>query len=235
VGENFKITLRGWEKFADDLKRTGVTHLYAGSESTVHGELKVKMRDAVRDNRTKHQLHIDPTNINVIDQIGQMWWNPRNSKVIQDFKREERGGAPVNEFQVGERVVLKTEDTLVPHQFTWHFGSVLDVGEGANRLVEFTDGEKSWFNLMDPRLSCSSRNELVFVEAAGGKTWPAILFTESRVFVRLTMTPERTLQFAVDVDDHKVSPFFVDEESQAGNSQTWKDTVQLASQYYYRS
>jgi hypothetical protein len=74
VGENFKITRRGWERFCDALPSTHITHMYAGSETTVYGELKVRMRDAIRDNRVKHDMHIRESNWDVISQIGQMWW-----------------------------------------------------------------------------------------------------------------------------------------------------------------
>lgn len=83
VGENFKITRQGWEAFANELRSTHVTHLYAGSESTVYGDLKVKMRDAIRENRSKHDLHCSEQNFDVISQVGQMWWNPRCAKKLQ--------------------------------------------------------------------------------------------------------------------------------------------------------
>lgn len=85
VGENFKVTRAGWERFALALWDTHVTHLYAGSESTVNGELKVEMRDAIRCNRKKHTRHIDPENLEVILQIGQMWWNPKNARALRPF------------------------------------------------------------------------------------------------------------------------------------------------------
>lgn len=85
VGENFRITRSGWEKFAVALRDTHVTHLYAGSESTVNGELKIEMRDAIRANRRKHNRHINPENLEVILQIGQMWWNPKNARALRPF------------------------------------------------------------------------------------------------------------------------------------------------------
>jgi len=89
VGENFKVTRKGWEKFTQGLQLTHVTHMYAGSETTVTGELKVRMRSVIRSNRAKHSLHNDPNNFNVIKQIGQMWWNPRNAKVFQKQVKQE--------------------------------------------------------------------------------------------------------------------------------------------------
>ena len=85
VGENFRVTRSGWERFAAALSHTHITHLYAGSESTVNGELKVQMRDAIRENRKKHDRHIDPENLDVILQIGQMWWNPKNARALRPF------------------------------------------------------------------------------------------------------------------------------------------------------
>lgn len=83
VGENFKVTEEGWERFAEQLKHTHVTHLYAGSESTVQGDLKKEMRKAIRQNRKKHMNHIDNMNLDVILNIGQMWWNPKNSRHVR--------------------------------------------------------------------------------------------------------------------------------------------------------
>jgi hypothetical protein len=97
VGENFKITNQGWEKFAIDLRHTNITHLYAGSESTVYGDLKKKMRDAIRDNRCKHKCHTSMENYQVIAQIGQMWWNPRNSVHV---KEKKHGFTPIKEGEL---------------------------------------------------------------------------------------------------------------------------------------
>jgi len=88
VGENFKVSQQGWETFAEDLRHTSITHLYAGSESSVYGDLKKHMRDIIRENRKKHSLHVDPTNLDVILQIGQMWWNPKNSKHLQPYLKQ---------------------------------------------------------------------------------------------------------------------------------------------------
>eukprot|EP01052_Picozoa_sp_SAG31_P022532 SAG31_NODE_1795_length_7248_cov_682.054833_5_plen_1228_part_00 len=80
VGENFKISSQGWTRFLADLKYTHVTHMYA-SEPNFGGithDVKKKMRDVIRENRKKDGRHRSWDHVDVINQIGQMWWNPRN-------------------------------------------------------------------------------------------------------------------------------------------------------------
>merc|ERR1712071_159175 len=84
IGETYKVKPRTWEKFTRGLKKTNVTHLYA-SEHTISAELKVKMRDIIRKNRKKHNLHIDPNNLDVIIQCTHCWWNPINAKCLRPY------------------------------------------------------------------------------------------------------------------------------------------------------
>ncbi|GBG31755.1 Hypothetical Protein FCC1311_079802 [Hondaea fermentalgiana] len=108
VGENYRVSREGWEQFAEDLAHTYVTHLYAGSETTVYGALKVRMRNVIRSNRIKHRLHNSPDNVEVIAQIGQMWWNPRNAKALQPHLPSEAqkiAQVKVNPL-VGRKVVV---------------------------------------------------------------------------------------------------------------------------------
>ena len=80
IGENFAISTPGWEKFARVLKDTHVTHMYASEPNFggISGKLKKQMRETIRDNRKKDTRHKSFDHIDVICQIGQMWWNPRN-------------------------------------------------------------------------------------------------------------------------------------------------------------
>eukprot|EP01046_Picozoa_sp_COSAG06_P055529 COSAG06_NODE_10238_length_1721_cov_2252.877928_1_plen_304_part_10 len=80
IGENFAISTPGWEKFAKALKKTHVTHMYASEPNFggISGKLKKQMRDIIRENRKKDTRHKSFDHIDVICQIGQMWWNPRN-------------------------------------------------------------------------------------------------------------------------------------------------------------
>mmetsp|Transcript_13196 Transcript_13196/g.23435 ORF Transcript_13196/g.23435 Transcript_13196/m.23435 type:complete len:784 (+) Transcript_13196:141-2492(+) len=111
VGENFGVSRQGWEKFAEDLKSTNITHMYAGSETTVCGKLKVKMRNVIRENRVKHKLHNSVENMDVIRRIGQMWWNPRNSKLLQShLTTEERSAIEQKEAPLLERRVCVCVD-----------------------------------------------------------------------------------------------------------------------------
>jgi len=84
IGENYRLTTAGWEYFTRELKRTAVTHMYM-SEHVISPELKVAMRDAVRENRKKHGRHNSYWNHGVISKVTNMWWNPSNSG---KYKRE---------------------------------------------------------------------------------------------------------------------------------------------------
>jgi hypothetical protein len=183
VGENYAVTRSGWRKFAAALPDTHVTHLYAGSESTVHGALKVRMRDAVRANRAKHTLHVSPHNIDVIRQIGQMWWNPRNAaavKALCDAGDERLAISP------GARVVYKREGAYVAARVVRRKAAsrvLLVAGEGERGAVE-------WIDLGDAKISASCAGEVVWAELgprAGTADsccyWPATLYADVDVLV----------------------------------------------------
>ena len=72
IGETYNISHKTWAKFTKGLKHTNVTHMYA-SEHTITPELKDRIRDNIRSNRSKHRLHIDPANLDVIVQCTH-WW-----------------------------------------------------------------------------------------------------------------------------------------------------------------
>ncbi|KAH9248488.1 hypothetical protein BASA81_013814 [Batrachochytrium salamandrivorans] len=172
VGENFKITKSGWETFANALSSTSVTHLYAGSESTVYGELKVKMRLAIRNNRTKHNLHCSVENLPVIQQIGQMWWNPKNSLVL---------GQEQVILQVGEVFAYKP---VRVNEVEWAFGQVITKGEDLLHLIK-TGMEEKWINVLQGGGMAIDKNfqlSLAFhcqLEA----WWPALYFNQSGLLV----------------------------------------------------
>jgi hypothetical protein len=89
VGENFKISANAWKRFEVDLRQTHVTHMYV-SEPNFGGiphEMKKKMRATIRENRKKDKRHCSWDHINVIGQIGQMWWNPRNHIIATPIDR----------------------------------------------------------------------------------------------------------------------------------------------------
>mmetsp|Transcript_24133 Transcript_24133/g.39071 ORF Transcript_24133/g.39071 Transcript_24133/m.39071 type:complete len:717 (-) Transcript_24133:3772-5922(-) len=124
VGENFQVSRHGWEQFAEGLRKTHITHMYAGSETTVYGKLKVLMRDIIRENRSKHTLHKDVSNVDLIKQIGQMWWNPKNSKEIRsvlgskDIRQNSAGRAPL----IGRIVSIE-------YQRRWRLGRITKFNE----------------------------------------------------------------------------------------------------------
>ena len=74
VGESEFVSQPMWRAFANALPQTSVIHLYAGSEASACGELKVQMRDAIRANRSKHTMHCHKRNEDVIKQVNNMWW-----------------------------------------------------------------------------------------------------------------------------------------------------------------
>ena len=80
VGENFALSTTAWEEFAEVLKSTHVTHMYASEPNFggISAALKKSMRDAIRANRQKDARHKSCDHFDTICQIGQMWWNPRN-------------------------------------------------------------------------------------------------------------------------------------------------------------
>lgn len=73
LGENYSVTSAGWNKFCRDLPVTFITHLYV-SEHTINIDLKNLMRDHIRANRKKHDLHCSMKNLGVIERCTNMWW-----------------------------------------------------------------------------------------------------------------------------------------------------------------
>ena len=86
IGETYNVSHKTWTAFAKGLKHTNVTHMYA-SEHTITPKIKDRFRDVIRENRSKHRLHIDPNNLDVIVQCTHCWWNPINAGVLQPYIR----------------------------------------------------------------------------------------------------------------------------------------------------
>jgi hypothetical protein len=87
IGETYNVSHATWMKFAKGLRHTKVTHMYA-SEHTITSEIKEMFREVIRDNRQKHNMHIDPNNLDVIVKCTHCWWNPINAKVLRPYIRE---------------------------------------------------------------------------------------------------------------------------------------------------
>ena len=87
IGETYKVKTRTWKRFADGLKQTKVTHMYA-SEHTITAELKEQLRMTIRDNRSKHNMHIDPDNLDTIVMCTHNWWNPLNAKALRPYLKQ---------------------------------------------------------------------------------------------------------------------------------------------------
>mmetsp|Transcript_18336 Transcript_18336/g.51364 ORF Transcript_18336/g.51364 Transcript_18336/m.51364 type:complete len:560 (-) Transcript_18336:2509-4188(-) len=73
VGENFEISIGAWAEFTSQLRNTAVAYLYVSEHHLIRTNLKVKMRDAIRDNRRA----APPRDPRVIMLIGNMWYNPK--------------------------------------------------------------------------------------------------------------------------------------------------------------
>jgi len=88
IGENYNVKTRTWDKFTKGLKKTKITHMYA-SEHTITTEMKDDIRATIRNNRKKHDMHINPDNLHVIVQCTHCWWNPINAKVLRPYLKKE--------------------------------------------------------------------------------------------------------------------------------------------------
>lgn len=84
IGETYNVKTKTWKLFAKGLKQTKITHMYA-SEHTISTELKDEIRDTIRMNRSKHDMHYNPENLDVIVQCTHCWWNPINAKSLRSF------------------------------------------------------------------------------------------------------------------------------------------------------
>jgi len=88
IGETYKVKTSTLNKFADGLALTKITHMYA-SEHTITGELKEQIRRTIRDNRSKHNMHVDPDNLDVIVRCTHCWWNPINAKCLRPYLKKK--------------------------------------------------------------------------------------------------------------------------------------------------
>jgi len=78
IGETYNISQTTWDFFCKSLIDTSITHLYV-SEHVIELEMKNEMRENIRKNRKKHNMHCSLENIRVIERCTNMWWNPINS------------------------------------------------------------------------------------------------------------------------------------------------------------
>lgn len=84
IGETYNVKNKTWKLFAKGLKTTKITHMYA-SEHTISTTLKDEIRDTIRKNRSKHDMHCNPDNLDVIVQCTHCWWNPINTKALRPY------------------------------------------------------------------------------------------------------------------------------------------------------
>jgi len=88
IGENYNVSDETWETFTKGLIHTKVTHMYA-SEHTITTDMKDEIRFTIRENRKKHDMHINPNNLDVIIQCTHCWWNPINAKVLRPYLKKK--------------------------------------------------------------------------------------------------------------------------------------------------
>lgn len=88
IGENYNVSDSTWERFTKGLIHTKITHMYA-SEHTITADMKDEIRFTIRENRKKHDMHINPNNLDVIIQCTHCWWNPINAKVLRPFIKKK--------------------------------------------------------------------------------------------------------------------------------------------------
>jgi len=88
IGENYNVSDSTWERFTKGLIHTKITHMYA-SEHTITSDMKDEIRFTIRENRKKHDMHINPNNLDVIIQCTHCWWNPINAKVLRPFLKKK--------------------------------------------------------------------------------------------------------------------------------------------------
>jgi hypothetical protein len=88
IGENYNVGDETWDKFTKGLVHTKITHMYA-SEHTITQDMKEEIRETIRENRKKHNMHIDPSNLDVIIQCTHCWWNPVNAKVLRPYLKKK--------------------------------------------------------------------------------------------------------------------------------------------------
>lgn len=88
IGENYNVSDETWGRFTKGLIHTKITHMYA-SEHTITSEMKDEIRFTIRENRKKHDMHINPNNLDVIIQCTHCWWNPINAKILRPFLKKK--------------------------------------------------------------------------------------------------------------------------------------------------
>lgn len=87
LGETYRVKMKTWKIFAKGLQKTNVTHCYL-SEHTITPQIKEQIRNTIRENRKKHDRHIDPKNIDVIERCTHCWWNPINAKALRPYLKD---------------------------------------------------------------------------------------------------------------------------------------------------
>jgi len=79
LGENFRISHYAWNQFLLRLPDTMVSYLYVSEHHLKGTSLKDKMRDAIRENRSR----LGQRDTEVIRQVNNMWWNPKSPEQLK--------------------------------------------------------------------------------------------------------------------------------------------------------
>jgi hypothetical protein len=72
VGESTSVSTLMWEKFANALCKTSVTHLYI-SEGHISSKLKNTMLAVLAENRNKHTLYCADSNCSIVRRCKNLW------------------------------------------------------------------------------------------------------------------------------------------------------------------
>lgn len=105
IGETYNVKRKTWAQFTNGLKKTKITHMYA-SEHTISSAMKEKIREIIRDNRKKHDMHINPDNLEVIVQCTHCWWNPINAKVLRPYIKQRGFEDILNDKEIDRKSVV---------------------------------------------------------------------------------------------------------------------------------
>ena len=113
IGETYNVKRKTWAQFTNGLQKTKITHMYA-SEHTISSAMKEKIRETVRNNRQKHDMHINPNNLDVIVQCTHCWWNPINARVLHPYVKQ-RGYEHIllDKIAQGAKDVMVTDSSKI--------------------------------------------------------------------------------------------------------------------------
>jgi hypothetical protein len=85
VGENFNTSTDAWRSFCDALPQTRVSYLYVSEHNLLQTDLKIRMRNAIRENRR----HAAPWDLG----FGKVLTRPRAPHAQPHLRESQARGA----------------------------------------------------------------------------------------------------------------------------------------------